>query len=442
MTTPNTVPDPTNVNQLPGDGVTTFSAADGGDHVEGDGEANRIVGGDGGDALYGYGGNDTIEGGGGSDHIEAGEGDDSVDGGEGHDTLFGGGGNDTLVGGAGNDNLAGHGDDDVLQGGIGDDILEGGAGNDTLEGGTGNDTLYGDGGADTFVFEADNGADVVGDFSTTDDTIDLSAFTSVWSFDDLLLSSTDDGVLIDLTPYGGGTVVLEGVALADLDATHFVFSEGLDGPANGPSSTWHMGSQDADSMLFGDADDLIMTITGDDVVDAGAGNDSVHGGHGNDIVSGSEGDDELYGYWGDDVLRGGDGADTLDGEHGNDTLLGGAGDDVLDGGFGDDLLVGGSGSDTFVVTGPSGNPQYPWVNGADTVRDFADGEDVIDLSQLSEITGFSDLAITADGTSVVIDLSTAKGGTLRLENVSVDELDASDFVFAGEGATDGQVDGM
>ena len=145
--------------------------------------------------------------------------------------------------------------------------------------------------------------------------------------------------------------------------------------------------------------------------------------NGNDIVSGSDGDDNLYGYWGDDVLRGDAGNVSLYGEHGNDTLLGGDGADVLDGGFGDDLLVGGAGNDTFVVTGPSADPQYPWVNGTDTVRDFVDGEDQIDLSQLSGITAFSDLTITADGTTAVIDLT---GVIVR--------ADASPLTFVRTGA--------
>ena len=41
----------TNPDTLPGDGVTTFYAGAGGDHVDGDGDANRILGGDGWEAL-------------------------------------------------------------------------------------------------------------------------------------------------------------------------------------------------------------------------------------------------------------------------------------------------------------------------------------------------------------------------------------------------------
>ena len=73
-------------------------------------------------------------------------------------------------------------------------------------------------------------------------------------------------------------------------------------------------------------------------------------------------------------------------------------------------MWGGAGADTFVFTAGHGN---------DTIKDFTDGEDLIDLSQISGISGFEDLTITADGTTAVIDLTAHCGGTIRLENVEV-----------------------
>ena len=407
-----------------------------GDYVEGDAGANVLQGGAGWDILLGHDGDDTIRGAAGDDYIEGGAGDDAIYGGEGHDVVLAGAGDDTVYGGAGHDMLAGNAGDDVLYGAVGNDDLSGGEGNDTLYGGAGDDLLYGDGGSDRFVFELDNGDDAVGDFDTSHDVLDLTAFAAIRSFDDLPITVTADGVLIDLRLYGGGTVELYDVELSDLNASHFAFAPGFSGPAMGPSSTWHMGSHTADALHYGAADDLIMALEGDDVIDAGAGDDTVHAGRDEDIVFGGAGDDKLYGYLGDDILIGGAGADQLFGERGDDSLVGGAGDDTLDGGFGDDMLYGGAGADTFVVTGPSTDPRYPNVNGTDTVLDFTNGEDQIDLGQLGSIRGFSDLSITADGTTAVIDLGAAQGGTLRLENTDVDDLDASDFIFA-EVAADG-----
>jgi serralysin len=80
----------------------------------------------------------------------------------------GGAGNDTAAGGRGNDRLSGLG---------GNDRLDGGRDNDTLNGGVGNDTLIGGTGRDLFVFDAFGtaNADTITDFSTRDDTIQLSA---------------------------------------------------------------------------------------------------------------------------------------------------------------------------------------------------------------------------------------------------------------------------
>ena len=443
MPTPSSISSPSGLDSLGVDPVNYVSAPDDqAANLEGGDGVDHIVGSVGGDVLYGYAGDDTIEGGGGRDYAEGGLGDDTLDGGDGDDVLFGGEGNDVLVGGHGNDNLAGNAGQDFLQGDVGDDFLEGGSGDDTLDGGVGADILYGDSGADTFVFGLGEGADVVGDFTVGEDTIDLSAYIAISSFDDLILSPSDDGVVLDLTIFGGGVVVLEGLALSDLDASSFVFSAGVQARVSPPTQTWHMGSYGDDVMRFGDDDDFIAMGTGDDVVDAGGGDDDVYGGTGDDVVLGGAGNDNVYGDAHDDLVLGGLGDDSVFGGHGNDTLLGGAGDDLLDGGFGDDFMFGGSGRDTFVVTGPSTDPQYPWVNGDDIIHDFTDGGDVIDLSAFSGIAGFSDLSITAAGGDVVIDLADVQGGTLRLHNVGVDELDEDDFVFAESSPVETYFDGM
>ena len=72
-----------------------------------------------------------------------------------------------------------------------------------------------------------------------------------------------------------------------------------------------------------------------------------------------------------------------------------------------------------------------------TIYDFTDGDDQIDLSNISGITGFDDLTISADGDDVVINLSGHGAGSVRLENVAVADLDADDFVFAASTTADG-----
>ena len=118
--------------------------------------------------------------------------------------------------------VAGSGNDHV----IGNDAanrLEGRGGNETLEGGGDDDRLKGGAGNDVFVFGPRNGADAVADFTNGEDRIDLRAFAAVTGFSDVDAEAVSGGVEIDLSAHGGGTVLLEGFALADLDPGDFLF---------------------------------------------------------------------------------------------------------------------------------------------------------------------------------------------------------------------------
>ena len=120
-----------------------------------------------------------------------------------------------------------------------------------------------------------------------------------------------------------------------------------------------------------------------------------------------------------DTLAGQDGHDALHGDAGNDRLFGGAGDDTLDGGAGNDFLVGGGGADAFVFGGSGG---------VDTLLDFSDGEDLIDLSAYA-LSGFDAVSATQTGNDVRIDLSAHEGGAIVLRNLDLADLDAGDFLF-------------
>ena len=94
-------------------------------------------------------------------------------------------------------------------------------GNDTLKGGADNDRLVGGAGADTFVFGLGHGDDTITDFTDGEDRIVLSA---VFVPDDVLATATavTGGVRLDLADAGGGTILLKGFDLADLDAADFL----------------------------------------------------------------------------------------------------------------------------------------------------------------------------------------------------------------------------
>ena len=157
---------------LIGNGGADFLLGNGGDDaILGGGGADIALAGAGDDTVQGGRGGDSIEGGDGLDLLRGEAGADFIDGGGDADRIFGGRGNDTLLGGEGNDTINGDGGRDLLEGGAGNDRLSGGGGNDTLNGGDGNDRLFGDGGRDTFVFDADDGFDVIDGFNVRRDSI-------------------------------------------------------------------------------------------------------------------------------------------------------------------------------------------------------------------------------------------------------------------------------
>lgn len=192
-----------------------------------------------------------------------------------------------------------------------------------------------------------------------------------------------------------------------------------------------------DDILYGDAGDqddstppfgngvLDGAIGGKDKISGGAGADSIQGDGqrminsaigGADILNGDAGDDFLFGdaYEGASGARGG--ADKLYGGDGSDTLVG---DFAVDDGStigGKDLLVGGAGADFFVLG-----------KGKDTIKDFVQGEDKLNLEFVkfggnglsfadldtngdNQLTSADDF-VTAKGTKVTIDLGAAAGGT-------------------------------
>jgi Ca2+-binding RTX toxin-like protein len=132
-------------------------------------------------------------------------------GGEGNDKLSGAGGNDSLAGGLGNDKL--YGDE-------GNDLLLGESGSDQLFGGAGNDTLTGGEGYDTFMFADHGGQDTITDFTHGQDKINLSGVNAVHSFQDLKLTDTTGGVLVE---FGDTSVLVQGQTAASMTGADFSF---------------------------------------------------------------------------------------------------------------------------------------------------------------------------------------------------------------------------
>ena len=167
-----------------GNGNDTLSGDNGNDRLYGGENNDLLYGGNGNDLLYGDNGNDRLYGGNHIDTLYGGNGNDRLYGNEGNDFLYGGNHNDTLSGDNGDDRLSGGEGSDLLYGGNGNDVLYGDNGNDRLTGGAGSDRLYGGAGNDLFIFTSAQDSqptlrDLIGDFASGYDKIDLSALNSV-----------------------------------------------------------------------------------------------------------------------------------------------------------------------------------------------------------------------------------------------------------------------
>lgn len=123
-------------------------------------------------------------------------------------------------------------------------------------------------------------------------------------------------------------------------------------------------------------------------IDARSSGITLAGTSDSDAYTGSAYDDSIGGAQGSDRLNGGDGNDALTGGAGRDVLSGGAGDDRLAGDAGRDALTGGTGADVFVFAAKGGR---------DTVTDFIQGQDRIDLSAYHFASASAALAAFASG---------------------------------------------
>jgi Ca2+-binding RTX toxin-like protein/plastocyanin len=203
------------------------------------------------------------------------------------------------------------------------------------------------------------------------------------------------------------------------------------------------GNAGDDNLNGDDGDDILRGGLGNDILAGGAGNDNLFGEEGNDILVGGLGTDNLRGGLGNDILDGGLGNDLLFGDEGNDTMLGGSGDDQLRGGDSNDILYGGAGNDFLYgdagndvlysdagldsMWGGTGSDRFVLVagQGADTIRDFALGEDFF---QLGSGINYANLSITQSGANALIKVAGSGEQLATVFGVQSSLITASHFV--------------
>lgn len=195
------------------------------------------------------------------------------------------------------------------------------------------------------------------------------------------------------------------------------------------------GNMNADRVDLLGGNDTYVALGGSDMISGGAGTDSIDGGCGNDTLNGDNGNDTLIGGNGRDVLQGGADDDLLDGGNqedilgggmGNDTLIGDKGADTITGGIGDDDINGGKDNDE--LSGGDGSDTYRFRSGhgQDTITDFTQGADVLDLTVLN----VSDLAqLGIQNVESGVRINTGNGNYIELTGLSAADLTRSDFLL-------------
>ena len=339
--------------------------------------------------------NDTLEGSDIANNIYGNGGDDWIDGFGGDDNLHGGSGVDQILGRTGNDTIYGGDDRDFLYGHEGDDKIYGQNGDDLLYSGLGADYLDGGSGRDMAVYWHSNSAVSV-------NLKKNSGYTG----------DADGDKLYNIEDIGGSQYYND--TLEGSDIANNIYGHGGD--------DWIDGFGGDDNLHGGSGVDKILGRTGNDTIYGGDDRDFLYGHEGDDKIYGQNGDDFLYSGLGSDYLDGGSGidmavywhsssgvsvnlrehrgysgdaagdrlynienldgsqyySDFLTGNDANNDIYGHGGNDVLNGGGGSDNLWGGSGSDTFTYTQLSDS-----INtNLDIIKDFAKGQDKIDLSAL------------------------------------------------------------
>lgn len=168
----------------------------------------------------------------------------------------------------------------------------------------------------------------------------------------------------------------------------------------------------------GSGRDRLIGNNGANLLDGNGGRDRLYGNGGRDRLEGDGGNDRLFGGNGNDRLLGGTHHDRLNGGNGNDRLFGNNGRDQLNGGNGNDRLYGGRGDDTFVFS-----------RGNDRAFGFGEG-DLLDLRSASGITDFADLVANhASLGSRGLVITDDAGNSMRLTDLTIDDIAADDFLF-------------
>ena len=295
-------------------------------------------------------------------------------------------------------------------------------------------TATGSGSFDAIRYGFSHGSDVLVYYIPVKGSVDLSTVVSVTG--ETVLATSLDGMHYGDFGLGGVREAQSGdssanLVLGDMRHDKLVGKGGQDTLIGGNGSDLERGNGGNDRLYGGAHGDDLNGDGGADKIYAGIGDDSADGGSGVDILAGGWGDDLLFGGTdadtligeaGNDTLDGGTGVDSLEGGDGKDELSGGGSGDALFGGIGADRLDGGTGTDTLDGGGGADIFLFSTDGFTDTIADFADGSDLIDVG-----LAFGSLVITTIAAGVV---HITHSGELLVVQDSAGLLTAADFTAA------------
>ncbi|MBO4400646.1 MAG: hypothetical protein J5809_02240 [Selenomonadaceae bacterium] len=261
---------------------------------------------------------------------------------------------------------------DYISGAGGKDIISGGDGNDTLAGGAGNDTLTGGDGANVFVYGNGEGNDVITDYNSGVDKIQLTSGT--------ISGASVSGSNIVLKVGNGSITVRDGkdkkISVTDASGTTAtrIYTTGMTYDENKLAVT--LTASYRGSLKASDYASSVSTI------DASAASSAL----------------KIFGNDKANTITGTSKADSISGGANGDLLIGGAGNDTLSGEKGNDTLTGGKGNDFFAYSDGDGN---------DLITDYTVGQDKIKI-----VSGSIESA-SINGSDVVLKVGS---GSIRIEN--------------------------